>query len=50
MTPPAGIMGWDTGPGNALIDWAVTKLSHGLKTYDENGDWAAKGSPDQAFD
>ena len=49
MTPPAGIMGWDTGPGNALIDWAVTKLSQGLKTYDQNGDWAAKGLPDQAL-
>lgn len=49
MTPPAGIMGWDTGPGNALIDWAVTQLSQGLKTYDQNGDWAAKGSPDQAL-
>ena len=49
MTPPAGIMGWDTGPGNALIDWAVTRLSHGLKTYDENGEWAAKGVPDQAL-
>lgn len=45
--PPAGIIGWDTGPGNALIDWAVSKLSHGLKTYDENGNWAAQGSPDQ---
>ena len=49
MTPPAGIIGWDTGPGNALIDWAVTKLSNGLKTYDENGDWAAKGSPHQSL-
>ncbi len=47
MTPPTGVTGWDTGPGNALIDWAVTKLSGGLKTYDKNGDWAAQGTPHQ---
>lgn len=42
-----GIRGWDTGPGNALLDWAVTKLSNGEMSYDENGDWAAQGKPDQ---
>ena len=46
-TPPAHIKGWDTGPGNALIDWAVTKLSAGKKTYDKNGDWATQGTPNQ---
>ncbi len=49
LTPPEGIKGWDTGPGNALIDWAATKLSQGLKTYDQNGDWAAQGTPDQSL-
>lgn len=47
--PPDGIKGWDTGPGNALIDWAVYELSGGEKTYDKNGEWAARGMPDQAL-
>ncbi len=38
------IRGWDTGPGNSLLDLAVHKLSNGAKTYDENGDWAASGN------
>ncbi|MBE9060177.1 anhydro-N-acetylmuramic acid kinase [cf. Phormidesmis sp. LEGE 11477] len=42
-----GIRGWDTGPGNALLDWAVTTLSDGEMSYDENGAWAAQGKPDQ---
>lgn len=46
-TPPKQIKGWDTGPGNALIDWAVAKLSAGEKTYDHNGDWAEQGTPCQ---
>ncbi|NJM97860.1 MAG: anhydro-N-acetylmuramic acid kinase [Phormidesmis sp. RL_2_1] len=45
MAAPQGVIGWDTGPGNALIDWAVTKLSQGQKTYDDNGCWAAQGTP-----
>ncbi|MDJ0845833.1 anhydro-N-acetylmuramic acid kinase [Crocosphaera sp.] len=40
------IMGWDTGPGNVLIDLAVQKLSNGTKTYDKNGEWASLGQPD----
>ena len=39
------IRGWDTGPGNMLIDLAVKKFSNGEKTYDKNGEWAAKGKP-----
>ena len=40
-----GVLGWDTGPGNALIDFAVFELSEGRFTYDESGQWAATGSP-----
>jgi anhydro-N-acetylmuramic acid kinase len=37
------IRGWDTGPGNSLLDLAVHQLSNGVKTYDEGGNWAHSG-------
>jgi anhydro-N-acetylmuramic acid kinase len=40
-----GILGWDTGPANSLLDLAVQHFSGGTKTCDENGDWAAQGTP-----
>lgn len=39
------VCGWDTGPGNALIDLAVKQLTDGRQTYDYNGSWAASGTP-----
>ena len=39
------IRGWDTGPGNSLLDLAVEHLTNGAKTYDEDGEWASKGTP-----
>ncbi len=41
----ATILGWDTGPGNMLLDLAVQELSGGEKSYDQDGTWAASGTP-----
>ncbi|AFY57903.1 molecular chaperone [Rivularia sp. PCC 7116] len=38
------IRGWDTGPGNSLLDLAVEHLTDGAKSYDEDGKWAATGT------
>ncbi|WP_051358146.1 anhydro-N-acetylmuramic acid kinase [Rubidibacter lacunae] len=43
------ICGWDTGPGNALLDLAVTALTNGEQTYDDGGAWAARGTCDRAL-
>lgn len=39
------IRGWDTGPGNSILDLTVQYFTNGTKKYDENGNWAASGTP-----
>lgn len=42
-----GVSGFDTGPGNCLMDtWCMRHLH---KSYDENGRWAATGEIDEAL-
>lgn len=45
----AGVCGWDTGPGNSLLDLAVQHLTNGEKTYDQDGAWAREGTPCDAL-
>ena len=48
-TLSSSVRGWDTGPGNVLIDLAVEHFTQGSKTYDQDGAWAATGEPCQAL-
>ena len=41
------IVGWDTGPGNVLLDLAVQQFSNGVRHYDRQGEWSATGTPCQ---
>lgn len=46
LPPRAGladVIAFDTGPGNMVMDAAVTQLSGGKQTYDRGGRWAARG-------
>ena len=40
-------LGFDTGPGNCLLDLAVAHITHGGKTFDEDGRMAARGKSNQ---
>lgn len=41
--PLEAILGFDTGPGNMVLDGAASLLSGGQVTFDQNGDWARRG-------
>jgi len=42
LSPNDDVIGFDTGPGNGLMDaWC---LKHRGKAYDENGQWASQGT------
>jgi anhydro-N-acetylmuramic acid kinase len=40
---PDQVFGFDTGPGNMVIDGLVRHFTDGKKAYDAGGRWAAKG-------
>ena len=40
--------GFDTGPGNSLMDTAVSLYTGGKQSFDKDGQYAAAGSPDAA--
>ncbi len=44
---PDNVIGYDTGPGNVLMDsWAQALLN---EPYDANGDWAASGNSNESL-
>ena len=43
----SSVIGWDCGPANTFIDFAVQKISKGQLSFDQDGLIAARGSPDE---
>ncbi len=46
---PGGVIAFDTGPGNMLIDAAAARATRGRQTFDRDGDLARRGRVDQAL-
>ncbi len=46
---PAGVLAYDTGPGNLLIDDFTHRLTGGSQTYDKDGHLARQGAVDGAW-
>lgn len=42
---PEDVFAFDTGPGNMILDAAVTRMTGGAHTYDAGGAMAAAGTP-----
>ena len=40
---PRDVFGFDTGPGNMIVDGLIRHFTEGRKAYDASGRWAAKG-------
>ena len=45
LIPGKKVIGWDSGPGNCLIDQCVQEFSNNKKQYDDKGKVAKKGNP-----
>jgi anhydro-N-acetylmuramic acid kinase len=45
----AGVVAFDSGPGNALLDAAVELATNGRDHYDREGQWARRGRVDEAL-
>jgi len=43
------VLGFDTGPGNMIMDALMLSLSDGRNAYDENGELAANGNINEAL-
>lgn len=46
---PRGLLSFDTGPANVLIDMAMRRLTRGRRELDRGGRWAARGRPDEVL-
>ena len=42
-TSSQNVVAYDTGPGNMIIDFFVSKYTNGQQSYDKNGDYAKSG-------
>lgn len=42
--PPEDVFGFDTGPGNMVMDGLVRRFTRGAKAYDQDGAWASRGT------